>query len=558
MLRLLRIRNLAVLDAVEVEFGPGLNVLTGETGAGKSIIVDAVGLLLGARATADLVRTGETQATVEAVFDQPDCSELVIRREITNQGRSRAYLDGHPATVAVLRASVSSLAELHGQHEHHALLDPQTHLGTLDTFARLGDLPEQVASAWNRLSNLQERTRLTLMNARERSSRLELIDFQYHEIDRLTPVAGEDDELEQERRVLASAEHVRELSETAYDALYEDEQAVLARLATVWRKTEELAGIDPSFEAHLETREPIKSQLEDLAQAFRRRADNLDTSPERLETVTNRLVALEGLKRKYGPSLQEVIARKVALATEREVLAGAGENAERLNEELSEAEDEFLLHAKKLSKARHTAAVPFATALEVLLEGLAMRARFEVRFRESELPTDAWGSSGLDEVEFYLSANPGEDLRPLARIASGGELSRIMLALKTLAAGKGEANGSNSTDRTLVFDEVDAGIGGEVAAVVGEHLRLLAGAHQVLCITHLPQIAAHGTTQFRIEKSVRGDRTTTSVVRLTHEDRVMELARMIGGGSVSTAVKESAAELLALAEAKKKRKSTDA
>jgi DNA repair protein RecN (Recombination protein N) len=554
MLRLLRIRNLAVIDAVEVEFGPGLNVLTGETGAGKSILVDAVGLLLGARATADLVRTGETQATVEAVFQQPDCSELVIRREITNQGRSRAYLDGHPATVAVLRASVSSLAELHGQHEHHALLDPQTHLGTLDTFARLGDLPQQVASAWDRLRGLRERARLRLMNARERSSRLELIDFQYREIDRLTPTAGEDNKLEQERRVLASAEHVRELSETAYDALYEDEHAALARLATVWRKTEELSGIDPSFQAHLEAREPIKSQLEDLAQALRGRADNLDTSPGRLETVTDRLVALDGLKRKYGPSLQEVIARRVALAAEREVLAGAGENAERLNEELSETEHEFLLHAKRLSEARHAAAAPFATALEALLEGLAMRARFEVRFGESELPADAWGSAGLDEVEFYLSANPGEDLRPLAKIASGGELSRIMLALKTLAAGSGETDGLNPSERTLVFDEVDAGIGGEVAAVVGEHLRSLARAHQVLCITHLPQIAAHGTAQFRIEKSVKGERTTTSVLRLSHEGRVMELARMIGGGSVSPAVKESAAELLALVKAKEKRK----
>lgn len=545
MLRFLRIRNLAVIETVEVEFGPGLNVLTGETGAGKSMLVDAVGLLLGARATADLVRTGEALATVEALFESPDRSELVLRREITSQGRSRAYLNGDLTTIAAVREAAGRAIELYGQHEHQALLDPQTHLALLDQFAATGGLANRVAAAWQRARELREQVRACQMDAREKAARVELIDFQLAEITRVAPKAGEDDELEGEQRVLASAEHVRELSETAYDALYESEHAALASLASVWRRTEELSRFDQTFEAYLDARDGIKSQLEELARALRARAEELDGSPGRLEAVTERLVALDGVKRKYGPSLDEVVAHGASLEAEHELLGSAGTTIGRLQAELAAAEQRYLEEARRLSAARRSAGRPFARALEGLLQGLAMQARFEVRFGNEDRPPETWTVSGIDEVEFYLSPNPGEDLRPLVRIASGGELSRIMLALKTLGAGRERRAGGTTLSRTLVFDEVDAGIGGRVAGVVGRHLRTLGTEQQVLCITHLPQIAAHGAIQFRIEKSVLGTRTVTSVERLAAEGRVDEVARMIGGGSVTGAVRDSAAELLA-------------
>ena len=545
MLRFLRILNLAVIEAVEVEFDPGLNVLTGETGAGKSMLVDAVGLLLGARATADLVRTGEALATVEALFESPQGSELVLRREITSQGRSRAYLNGDLTTVAAVREAATGVVELHGQHEHQALLDPHTHLALLDQFAAPGDLADRVAAAWQRARELREQVHARQMDAREKATRLELIDFQLAEIDRVAPRAGEDDELEAERRVLASAERVRELSETAYDALYERDHAALANLAVAWRSTEELSRIDSAFEAYLDARDAIKSQLEELARALRARADGLEDSPGRLEAVTGRLVALDGLKRKHGPSLDQVMARGASLRAEHALLVGGGEATGRLQEELAAAEQQYLREARRLSAARRTAAAPFARALEDLLQGLAMRARFEVRFEHGERPPETWTVAGIDEVEFYLSPNPGEELRPLARIASGGELSRIMLALKTLGTGWARTAPGAAPLRTLVFDEVDAGIGGRVAGIVGGHLRTLGEDHQVLCITHLPQIAAHGAIQFRIEKSVRGARTVTTVERLAAESRVDEVARMISGGSMTPAVLTSAADMLA-------------
>jgi DNA repair protein RecN (Recombination protein N) len=545
MLRFLRIRNLAVIEHADVEFGPGLNVLTGETGAGKSMLVDAVALLLGARAAGDLVRTGETLATVEALFETRDGTERVVRREVTSQGRSRVFLDGQLSTVAAVREATRVLVELHGQHEHQALLDPATHLPLLDHLAGHETPRAAVAAAWDVLRGLRERQRARHMDARERAARLDLVEFQLGEIERLGPKAGEDDALEAERRILASAERVRDLAEGAYAALYDDEQAALARLADVWRRTEELARIDPAFAPHLEGRDAIKSQLEELAHALRARTDDLDASPARLEAVTARLVALEGLVRKHGPTLADVLARAEALATERALLREGGEGEGRLEQELAAAEERYRAAAATLSHARRTAAGPFAADLERLLADLAMQARFEVRIEEA--PADAWGPDGVDRVEFYLSPNPGEEPRALARIASGGELSRVMLALKTL--------GRAGDVDTLVFDEVDAGIGGRVADVVGGHLRALGEQQQVLCITHLPQIAAHGTIQFRIEKHVRGARTVTAIDALDDAGRVDELARMIGGGAeADAAVRASARELLAHAGGRAKGK----
>jgi DNA repair protein RecN (Recombination protein N) len=573
MLRFLRIRNLAVIEGVEVEFEPGFNVLTGETGAGKSILVEAVGLLLGGRASQDLVRTGEAQATIEAIFVDADPKtraygehELVVRREITAQGRSRSFINGALATAAALRDLAARLVELHGQHEHQALLDPVTHLPLIDEFAGVEDLATRVAAAWDAVKTLREQLERSRMDAREKAARLDLIAFQLAEIERAAPRAGEDEELAATRQVLASAERIQRLCEESYAALYESEAAVLSGLGGVWKRLGELAAIEPQFGPYFEARDGIKSQLEDLAFFLRHYADGVDASPARLQEIEDRLALLERVKRKHGPTLQEVIDRGVALKRERDLLTGTGERAADLERELESATARFLQVARELSRRRRTAATGFAPALEELLAELAMaRTRFEVRFAGGELPPERWSERGIDEAEFFVSPNPGEDLRPLARIVSGGELSRVMLALKTLAAYADPARSTTDSVRTaaasrggktLIFDEVDAGIGGRVADVVGARLRALGERFQVLCITHLPQIAAHGTSQFRIEKTVRGRRTMTSVEQLDSEGRVDEIGRMIGGATLTEHARASARELLATAAAAQSRTPT--
>jgi len=347
--------------------------------------------------------------------------------------------------------------------------------------------------------------------------------------------------------VLASAERIHRLCEESYATLYDRDEAVLAGLGGVWKRVGELATIDPQFASYVESGDAIKAQLEDLAFFLRSYADGIDASPARLQEVEDRLVLLERLKRKYGPTLQDVIERRAALARERELLTGTGQRADDLLNSLDAATAEFLSEARELSRRRRTGAVDFARDMEGLLGELAMaRTRFEVRFNDGELPESGWGERGIDNAEFFVSPNPGEELRPLARIVSGGELSRVMLALKTLAHRKpGSMFDSNPVAlKTLIFDEVDAGIGGRVADVVGSRLQDLGKRFQVLCITHLPQIAARGDAQFLIEKSIRGSRTVTRVEPLDREGRIEEIARMIGGASISEQTRASARELL--------------
>ena len=561
MLRFLRIRNLAVIDAVEVEFEPGFNVLTGETGAGKSILVEAVGLLLGGRASADLVRTGEAQATIEAIFEPADGSELIVRREISAQGRSRSFVNGALATAGALRDLSDRLVELHGQHEHQALLDPLTHLPLLDGFAGHDDLVEQVRSAWAEVRGLREQLDRSRMDRREKAARLELIAFQLGEIEKAAPRIGEDEELAAAKQVLASADRIQRLCEESYATLYDSDQAVLAALGGVWKRIAELATIDPQFASYSDARDGIKSQLEDLAFFLRRYADEVDASPGRLQQVEDRLAVLERLKRKYGPTLNEVVATGETLGRERDFLSGDGDRAEDLQRALAAASERFLSLGRDLSSRRRKHALTLAGDLEALLADLAMaRTTFEVRFNDEELPPEAWGESGIDQAEFYISPNVGETPRPLARIVSGGELSRVMLALKTIGfvpgPGVRSARRSHrlSESKTLIFDEVDAGIGGRVADVVGAKLQELGEQFQVLCITHLPQIAARASTQFLIDKSVKGQRTVTRVTRLDAPARTEELARMIAGSSVTDAVKASARDLLQQGGAKGKQK----
>jgi DNA repair protein RecN (Recombination protein N) len=556
MLRFLRVKHLAVIDSVEVEFDPGFNVLTGETGAGKSILVEAVGLLLGGRASGDLVRTGEDAATIEAIFENGG-EELLVRREITAQGRSRAFVNGVMATAGALKDLSSRLIELHGQHEHQTLLDPTTHLGALDTFGALDRLLTPTAAAFESMRQIQERLARIRAAARDRDSRQDLITFQLGELDRaeLKPMTGEDTgedvELAAQRQVLANADRVERLCAESYSALYESDDAVLAGLGGIWRRVGELAAIDPQFKPHLDGRDVIKSQLEDLAHFLREYGASIEASPARLQQAEERLALLERLKRKHGPTLADVVAKRDALRRELSDLANGDDQAVELERELAAARAAYLAAAGKLSTERHRLAKIFGRQLVELLAELAMeQTRFEVRFGDAPLPEEFWTARGIDAAEFFVSPNPGEDLRPLARIVSGGELSRVMLALKTLTA-TSRHGFSDAVDRPpsdsapgLIFDEVDAGIGGRVADVVGRKLRTLGSAFQVLCITHLPQIAAYADTQFVIEKRVEGGRTRTTIRRLTDGGRVEELARMLGGEAVTDGLRQSALEMI--------------
>jgi DNA repair protein RecN (Recombination protein N) len=537
MLRFLAIRNLAVIDALEIELAPGLTVLTGETGAGKSMLVEAIDLLTGGRASADLVRTGEEIATIQAIFELPS-GEAVIRREISAQGRGRVFINDALTTTAALRDLGRTLADLHGQHEHQSLLDPAEHAGLVDAFADHPDLLSAMAQAhevWRVAASALERTRLS---AKEKAARIEWVTFQLQELERLAPKAGEDEALLAERQVLGNADRLTRLTTEAFGLLYEGETAALSSLAIVWKRLADLAALDNRFAPYLEQRDDIRSRLEDLAFILRDYAGHLDASPERLQQVEDRLEALDRAKHKHGPSLSDLISKHQALRAELEALQASDETAVTLERQAGLAADRFRTVAARLSAARAAAGRKLAKALEGALAQLAMpSSRVEVRLESFPGDPARWSAGGYDAVEFYLSPNPGEDLRPLARIASGGELSRIMLAIKTLATPDEEG-------RTLVFDEVDAGIGGAAADAVGARLQELGRRFQVLCITHLPQIAARGDHHLHISKLVRGGRTVTTVSRLVGAEREAELGRMIAGDRVSERVIASARELL--------------
>ena len=544
MIRYLAIRNLAVIESVAVDFEQSFNILTGETGAGKSILVEAVGLLLGGRATQDLIRTGEDVATVEAIFEDEDGNELIVRREITSQGRSRAFINGALATAAALKDLSNRLVELHGQHEHQQLLDPTQHLALLDAWAGLESARHEVAAAFATVRGLREQLDRLRMDDRERAARLDLVEFQLNELQKANLQAGEDETLASERQLLRSADTIQRLCGESYAELYDGEQAALVALGHIWKRVGELAAIDSRFAPYLDARDGIKAQLEDLAFTLRDFADGIDASPERLQHVEDRLALIERLKRKHGGTLEDAIAHRDRLAAEHQALTGGQSTVAEVEQALAGAGRKFLTAARTLSASRREAAPRFATQIEGELAELAMeRTKFEVRLTTSE-EEGQWTGAGIDAGELFLSPNVGEDVRPLAKIVSGGELSRVMLALKTLAATDWRAGASAPAAKTLIFDEVDAGIGGRVATVVGQKLASLGDRFQVLCITHLPQIAGWGRTHFLIEKRVQGRRTVTSVNRLGRDDRVAEIARMMGGAAAGDKALESARELL--------------
>jgi DNA repair protein RecN (Recombination protein N) len=556
MLKLLRINNIAVIPELQLELGPGLTLLTGETGAGKSILIDALGLLLGRRASVELIRTGEDRAVVEAVVELEaadallaphglplEGDEVVLRREVQTSGKGRATVNGALVPVGLLRELAPVVAVVHGQHEPQGLLDPARHLDLLDRFAGL-DGAAILADVYRELRRVEADLERLRRDRREAERHREMLEFQVREIEAAALAPDEEDHLRLEKSRLANAGRLAELSSEAYALLYDDEAAAIGRLGQVFRRVGELAAIDPEFRPHAEARGALVAQLEELALLLRDYQERLEVSPGRLDEVESRLAVIERLKRKYGETVEEVLGFGERCGRELDELGSPEEQEKALEARRAALGADYLERARRLSEDRRAAAGELERKIRAELGQLAMeKTRFRIAFDPASvgeatgLAAGRWTERGLERAEFLISPNPGEELRPLARVASGGELSRIMLALKSVVH-------AATPGVTLVFDEVDAGIGGRVAEVVGRKLKAVAAHQQVLCVTHLPQIAAFADHHLAVQKRVERGRTTTVVEALAPPDRVEEIARMLGGEVVTDTARRHASEML--------------
>jgi DNA repair protein RecN (Recombination protein N) len=562
MLHEIHIQNYAVIDALKVEFAPGLNLLSGETGSGKSILVDALGLALGGRASPEVIRTGQERAQVTAVFRsegrspwsewleefglaQEDEQELILRREIQAGGKSRMLVNDQPVTLAAVKSLARLLVEMHGQNEHVALFARDAQLDLLDQFAGLEEELTRVRELYARRRDLESEFESLSQNEQERLRTIDLLSFQVQELEHAKVQPGEDALLEEEKLILSNLERVRAAAAGAFSQLYEEEGAACSRLAAAMRQLEELRRYDAAIEPYLEPLAGARATLEDAADFLRGYLGKLEANPQRLEEIEDRLALLDRLKRKYGQTLEEIQAYGEKTRQELAKMEHADERREALQRQLEKVAGEFRKAAEALSAKRREAARNLTRMVREELAQLGMeRTRLEVHF---ESPQDGRGGPrGLDEVEFRISPNPGEELRLLEKIASGGEISRLMLALKTVVGmNRPGAGTSRRISRTFIFDEVDAGIGGRVAESVGQRLKRLARDGQVLCVTHLAQIACFADQHFYVEKFERAGRTLTSVTPLVSEkERARELARMLSGSQITEAVLKHASAML--------------
>ncbi|HNZ18637.1 MAG TPA: DNA repair protein RecN [Candidatus Hydrogenedentes bacterium] len=551
MLESLHIQNYALIDDIELEFGPGFNVLTGETGAGKSIIVGALNLVLGARASAEGVRDGADRARVDAVFrigapardlaaalQESDIAledgVLILSRVVTPDGRSRAYAGGVPVPLAVLAAIGDELVDLHGQHEHQSLLKPARQLDLLDGFAGAQQAAGAVAAAVSALRDVERDLAALEVDDRERARRVEFLQHEVREIETAGLHPGEEEESRERRDLLTNAERIFELSSRAYATLHErDEGAVVDALDAASGDVEELARINNRFTSLAERLAEAREKIEDVAAELREFTTEIEFDPQELEDINARLTLISALKRKYGESIAAVLAYGERAREEVAAFEQRDERLAQLKRQRGALFEEGRRLAGELSEQRKKAARALDKQIAAALAELGMKGgRFETRFECGELC-----ATGIDRVEFLLAANPGEPLKPLRHVASGGEISRVMLALKSVFA-------KADTIPTLIFDEIDAGVGGAVANKVAAKLAELAGSHQTICISHLPQIAAAAQTHFHVAKETQKKRTVTSVARIADEDRVRELARLLDG-SVSAVSIEHARSLLA-------------
>jgi len=550
MLVELSIENYAVIEKLRVRFHRGLNLLSGETGSGKSIGVDALGLLLGARTSAEMVRSGTERARVSGIFEiaglpavlqdagiEMDDHEVLVEREILSNGKSRAFVANRPVTVALLRDLAPYLGDIHGQHDQQQLFSADAQREMLDDFAnapvdRVGSLYREWKQSADELADLDR-------SAQEKLRLADLWSFQLKEIEAVAPQPAEDAALESERRILRNFVHVEETANAAYSALYDAPESVTAQLRLVVRRVEELARIDPAIADVLATLQPAAIAVDEAAHVLRHYIAKLEADPGRLEEVETRLATLEKLERKYGATVEDVLAFLANVRSELTAVEHSSERRDALRKQTAALSSAYESAAQKLSAARQTAARQLGKRVEIELGSLAMeKTRVVIQIEPAP-----WFEHGIDSVQILISPNPGEEPKPLDKIASGGELSRVALALKTCTAPAKPA----AIPSTLVFDEVDAGVGGSAAEAVGRRLKKLAGSSQVLCVTHLPQIAGFADHHYYVEKHTEKGRTIASIEELSPSARTREIGRMLSGERVTPEALRHAEQLIKLA-----------
>ncbi|MFZ0286269.1 MAG: DNA repair protein RecN [Terriglobales bacterium] len=562
----LRLENYAVIDNVAVEFSAGLNLLTGETGAGKSILIDALALLLGEKASTDVIRTGAERAVISAVFEIEGGTEknvagiletngidsedgsVILRREIAAGGKGRVFVNNQPATVGVLRQLAPFLATIHAQNESLISFDAAARLELLDSYA--GTQLDSAIEAFALWKGIAMRINELEQGEQDRLGLLDLWTFQKREIEESKLLPGEDERLEGEKRVLANAEKIYSAAMNAFDLLYEGPASTSSSLRTAQKHIEELSRYEPKFREALAAIETARISVEDVGATLRDYAGGIQASPERLAEIEDRLALLDRLKRKYGPALEDVIRNGEEVSRKLCEMENKDEVLSELRRQLAQAAQEYLAAARAVSKKRHDAARKLEKLAEAEINDLAMKSTFQIEVSGTD-DEGGWTASGFDQVVYLITTNPGELMRPLEEIASGGELSRVMLALKaSVETGAGKKNvarapsPASAAQRTMVFDEIDTGIGGRAAEAVGKKLKTLSKANQVLCVTHLPQIATFADHHYVIEKRVSGERTKTTVRLITGDERTEEVARMLSGAKLTETSRKHAEQML--------------
>ncbi len=564
MLTLLNISNIALIDELHVEFEPGLNLLTGETGSGKSIIVDALGVLIGGRFTTDLIKAGAARAFIEGFFsvepnsdmeamleaagieiNKKDGSEILIRRELSTSGRNKIFINHQLATQSLLRDLRPFLVDIHGQGEQQTLFNPETHLELLDAYAGLAPLRQETGGLYKRWAALRRELDEHLRDEGEKFQLIDILRFQIDELERAGLRPGEDEALEEERRRLTNVEKLTTLCSESFGLTYEDSDSALARIRQAAKRVEELAEYESSFRPFLEGLESARALLEDLAYSLRDFADKLEYSPDRLSVVDSRLAEISRLTRKYGGSIESALEHHARAEDRLRRIERSDERESELRAELKTARADYLKAARRLHRERLSASKEFEREVVGDLAEVAMEnARFQIQVTappDAELADEESAhvgtAKGIDRVEFYFSANVGEAVRPLAKVASGGEASRLMLVLKTVAS-------ASEFPRTIVFDEIDTGIGGRVSEAVGAKLKKLSETNQVLCVTHQPQIARFADSHLLVRKEVVGNSTEVNLDKLDRRGRVEEIARMLTGAEITETARRHARELL--------------
>ena len=555
MLTGLYIHNFALIEKLEIELEPGFNVLTGETGAGKSIIIDAVDVVIGGQGLAEYIRSGAEKAIVEAVFDisghekvrqaldevglLPDPDELLIlSRELVLTGKNVCRINGRQVNLSVFREIAEKLVDIYGQHHQQSLLNPRKHIELLDEFggSAIRTAKEHLTGVYETLISIQSKILELESLEKDRARMLDMYRYQTEEIEKTRLLPDEDISLEEEKNILTHSEKLAELCQIAYGVLYEGDrrQAVTELLYQAITAVKEACGIDEKLHPVRETLETVFYQLEEAARDIRAYLQKVETDPVRLEEIDNRLDIIRQLKRKYGNSIAEILKYKEQISCSLASLENSDEELVRLRLELAKAMAEYLRTAEVLGAARKSAALRLQEEIAGELKSLNMpHVTFRIDFSARTNPS----VQGMDDVEFLISPNKGEPLKPMAKIVSGGEVSRIMLAFKTILA-------DSDSVSTMIFDEVDAGIGGDTLVSVAEKLFLIGKSHQVICVTHSPQLAGKAATHFRITKSVKKDRTVTEVTKLGPAERIDEISRMLGGSSIASAARKHAEEIL--------------